>query len=63
MWAAETNTDEYLGGGLYFDTGIGDGSRLSMLLYGSHSAPNEEPVNLGSGTEISIRVGAPRLTA
>ena len=46
MWAAATDTDEYLGGGLYFDTGIGDGARLSTLLYASHSAPNEEPVNL-----------------
>ena len=46
MWAAATNTDEYLGGGLYFDTGLGNGSRLSTLLYASHSAPNEEPVNL-----------------
>ena len=46
MWAAATDTDEYLGGGLYFDTGIGDGTRLSTLLYASHSAPNEEPVNL-----------------
>ncbi|HET9474435.1 MAG TPA: ShlB/FhaC/HecB family hemolysin secretion/activation protein [Steroidobacteraceae bacterium] len=46
MWAAATDTDEYLGGGLYFDTAIGAGSRLSTLFFTSHSAPNEAPVNL-----------------
>ena len=46
MSRPRTDTDEYLGGGLYFDTGIGDGTRLSTLLFASHSAPNEAPVNL-----------------
>jgi hemolysin activation/secretion protein len=46
MFASATDTDEYLGGGLYYETGIGDGSRFSALLFRSNSAPNEEPVNL-----------------
>jgi len=46
MWAAATDTDEYLGGGLYFDTAFGAGSRFSALIFSSNSAPNEAPVNL-----------------
>lgn len=46
MFAAAGNPEEFLGGGLYFDTGFGAGSHFNTLLYRSHSAPNESPVNL-----------------
>lgn len=47
IFAAATDHDEYLGGGLYFDTALGTGgTRINALLFGSHSAPNEAPLNL-----------------
>jgi len=47
IFAAAADHDEYLGGGLYLDTALGDGgTRGSALLFRSHSAPNEAPVNL-----------------
>jgi hemolysin activation/secretion protein len=47
IFAAATDHDEYLGGGLYYDTALGTGgTRVNALLFGSHSAPNEEPLNL-----------------
>jgi len=47
IFAAATDHDEYLGGGLYLDTPLGDsGLRANALLFSSHSAPNEAPVNL-----------------
>ena len=47
IFAAATDHDEYLGGGLYFDTPFGDGgTRGNAMLFRSHSAPNEAPVNL-----------------
>ncbi|HEU5138262.1 MAG TPA: ShlB/FhaC/HecB family hemolysin secretion/activation protein [Steroidobacteraceae bacterium] len=47
IYAAATDHDEYLGGGLYIDTALGSaGTRGNALLFRSHSAPNEEPVNL-----------------
>jgi hemolysin activation/secretion protein len=47
IFAAATDHDEYLGGGLYVDTPFGDsGLRANALLFSSHSAPNEAPVNL-----------------
>jgi hemolysin activation/secretion protein len=46
IFASATDTDEYLGGGLYFDAPLGDGgTRASSLLFRSRSAPNEAPVN------------------
>jgi hemolysin activation/secretion protein len=46
IFASAMDTDEYLGGGLYFDTPLGDGgTRASSLLFRSRSAPNEAPVN------------------
>jgi hemolysin activation/secretion protein len=46
IFASATDPDEYLGGGLYFDAPLGDGgTRASSLLFRSHSAPNEAPVN------------------
>jgi hemolysin activation/secretion protein len=48
IFAAATDHDEYLGGGLYLDTPLGGhGTRANALLFSSHSAPNEAPVNLG----------------
>jgi hemolysin activation/secretion protein len=47
VFAAATDTEEYLGGGLYFDTPVGDdGTRASSLLFRSRSAPTEAPMNL-----------------
>lgn len=47
IFAAATDHDEYLGGGLYLDTALGSGgTRGNALLFGSHSAPNEAPLNL-----------------
>jgi hemolysin activation/secretion protein len=47
VFAAATNHDEYLGGGLYLDTPFGTGGvRGNALLFRSHSAPTEAPVNL-----------------
>ena len=47
IFAAATDHEEYLGGGLYFDTPLGSrGTRGNALLFRSHSAPNEAPVNL-----------------
>ena len=44
--AMATDTEEYLGGGLYFDSPLGGrGTRVSSMLFRSHSAPNEAPVN------------------
>jgi len=47
IFAAATDHDEYLGGGIYVDTALGNGgTRGNALLFSSHSAPNEAPVNL-----------------
>jgi hemolysin activation/secretion protein len=47
IFAAATDHEEYLGGGLYLDKPLGEGgTRINALLFGSHSAPNEAPVNL-----------------
>jgi hemolysin activation/secretion protein len=47
IFAAATDHDEYLGGGLFLDTALGaGGTRGNALLFRSHSAPNEAPVNL-----------------
>jgi len=46
VFSAASDHDEYLGGGLYFDTGFDNGSRFNALLFRSRSAPNEAPVNL-----------------
>jgi len=46
IFAAATDHDEYLGGGLYLDAPLGaGGTRGNALLFRSHSAPNEAPVN------------------
>jgi hemolysin activation/secretion protein len=42
--AAASDPEEYLGGGLYADVGLGGaGTHGSALLFRSHSAPNEKP--------------------
>jgi hemolysin activation/secretion protein len=47
IFAAATDHDEYLGGGLYLDTPVGEnGAHVNALVFDSHSAPNETPVNL-----------------
>ena len=47
IFAAANDHDEYLGGGLYFDAPLGAaGTRGNALLFSSHSAPNEAPLNL-----------------
>lgn len=47
IFASATNPEEFLGGGLYVDTPFGDrGAHVSAMLFRSHSAPNETPVNL-----------------
>src|SRR4051812_33347452 len=45
IFAAATDPEEYLGAGLYVDTPVGGGAtHVNMLLFRSHSAPNEAPV-------------------
>ena len=44
--ASAMDPEEYLGGGLYADTVMADGTKFSTLLFQSTSAPNEAPVNL-----------------
>ncbi|MEO8061837.1 MAG: ShlB/FhaC/HecB family hemolysin secretion/activation protein [Pseudomonadota bacterium] len=47
IFAAATDHDEYLGGGLFLDTPLGHrGTRANALLFSSRSAPNEAPLNL-----------------
>jgi hemolysin activation/secretion protein len=47
IFASATDPEEFLGGGLYFDSPLGGrGLRANALLFRSHSAPNEAPVNL-----------------
>jgi hemolysin activation/secretion protein len=47
IFAAATDHDEYLGGGLFFESPLGArGTRGNVLLFSSHSSPNEAPVNL-----------------
>lgn len=46
IFASASDPWEYLGAGLYFDSALGeDGTRGNLLLFRSHSAPNERPVN------------------
>ncbi len=47
IFAAAIDPDEYLGGGLYADFGLGQaGTHANALLFRSRSAPNEAPLNL-----------------
>jgi hemolysin activation/secretion protein len=63
IFAAATDHDEYLGGGLYVDTPFGNGgTRGNALLFSSHSAPNEAPVNLEDEyvrERLTLRVSKP----
>ena len=45
LFAAAAEHDEYLGGGMFFDTAFAGGTRANLLLFGSHSAPREAPVD------------------
>jgi hemolysin activation/secretion protein len=46
VFASATDPDEYLGGGLYFDAPLGGGTRGNAMIFRSHSAPNEAPLDL-----------------
>jgi len=63
IFAAATDHDEYLGGGLYVDTPLGSaGTRASAFVFRSRSAPNEAPVNLDDEyfrQRASVRVSRP----
>jgi len=63
IYAAATDHDEYLGGGLYVDTALGTGgARGNALLFRSHSAPNEEPFNLDdqyTRERLTLRLSKP----
>ncbi len=63
IFAAATNPEEYLGGGLYFDAPLGGhGTRGNAMLFRSHSAPNEAPVDLVdeySRDKVTLRVSQP----
>jgi hemolysin activation/secretion protein len=63
IFASATDPEEYLGGGLFVDVGLGDAAtRANALLFRSHSAPNEAPVNLDdqyTRQRASLRVSRP----
>jgi hemolysin activation/secretion protein len=63
IFAAATDHEEYLGGGLFFETPFGSrGTRANALLFSSHSAPNEAPLNLDdeySRERLTLRVSQP----
>jgi hemolysin activation/secretion protein len=63
IFAAASDPSEYLGEGLYFDAALApDGTRGSALLFRSHSAPNERPVNYSDAylrDHVSFRVSHP----
>ncbi len=63
IFAAATDHEEYLGGGLFFDTPLNSrGTRANALLFRSHSAPNEAPVNLDdeyTRERVTLRVTPP----
>jgi hemolysin activation/secretion protein len=61
VFASATDPDEYLGAGLYADTGVGSGdTRASALWFRSRSRPNERPVNYDD--EYSRQRAALRVT-
>ncbi len=63
IYAAATDPDEYLGGGLFADVGLGTrGTHVNALLFRSHSAPNEAVVNLDdeyTRARATLRVSRP----
>jgi hemolysin activation/secretion protein len=63
IFAAATDHDEYLGGGLFYDTPLNSrGTRANALLFRSHSAPNEAPANLDdeyTRERVTLRVSHP----
>jgi hemolysin activation/secretion protein len=63
IFAAATDHQEYLGGGLFFETPFGsEGTRANALLFRSRSAPNEAPVNLDdeyNRQRLTLRVSHP----
>ncbi len=63
IFASASDPWEYLGAGLYYDAALGqDGTRGSLLLFRSHSAPNERPVNYADEyrrERASLRISHP----
>jgi hemolysin activation/secretion protein len=63
IFAAATDPEEYLGGGLFFDTPVGHhATHVNALLFRSHSAPNEAPVNLAdeyTRNRATLKFGQP----
>jgi hemolysin activation/secretion protein len=63
--AAASDPGEYLGGGLYADVGLGNaGTHGSTLLFRSHSAPHESPLDLHDEylrDRLTIRISHPLL--
>jgi hemolysin activation/secretion protein len=45
LFASAAEHDEYFGGGLFLDTAFAGGTRANLLLFKSHSAPREAPVD------------------
>lgn len=60
---AANDPEEFTGGGLYADVGLGNaGTHGSALLFRSHSAPNEQPFNLDDEyrrDRVTLRVTHP----
>jgi hemolysin activation/secretion protein len=63
IFASASDPWEYLGGGLDYDAALGDhGARGNLLLFRSHSAPNERPVDYGDEyrrDRASLRISQP----
>ena len=63
IFAAATDHDEYLGGGLFYDTPVGTrGTRANALLFRSRSAPTEAPVNFDDEylrQKVTLRISHP----
>jgi hemolysin activation/secretion protein len=63
IFAAATNHEEFLGGGLFVESPLGSGgTRGNVMLFRSRSAPNEAPVNLDdeyTRQRLTFRVSRP----
>jgi hemolysin activation/secretion protein len=62
LFATAAEHDEYLGGGLFFDTAFESGARANLLLFKSRSAPREAPVDFAHEYDrerAALRVSCP----
>ena len=63
IFAAATDHEEFLGGGLFYDTPLNSrGTRANALLFRSHSAPDEAPADLDdeyTRQRLTLRVSHP----